>query len=140
MTVKPHVAIASLFYRLSQYGRKSWLWLILAVLGSFAIWDNWPLAVYGNLGNLYQPISIDIFPYGVLAGILLVFLIVKGDIPQRKRLGYLAIASYFLVPYVSPPSVTIYLLIFFTHTPTRSNKLIVYLLLWALAVTGYLTL
>jgi hypothetical protein len=134
LTIKPQIVVTAIAYKLHQYGRKEWLWLVMAGVLSLLIWGFWPNRMFYNWQHgLYQPVSLDIFPFGLLIGTPLLYLAWKRD-----SLHLVALTGYFFTPYVSHGSIFVYTVLIFA-TFTTSYRLIIYAALWlfAIAVAWY---
>jgi len=129
MSVKPQVlGGGALSYWLNLDVRRKVL-VTLPLLGSFLVsilmYGFWPLQ--RNLDGL-SPIDFSLWPYGIPVGLLMLSWSIWRNKPT---LG--ALATYFLVPYMSPSSLFIYTAVLFSKAP-KWVSIIIFVLLWAFAL------
>ena len=127
MSVKPQVfglgAVTHWLHQKREDKVKTALPFFIILLLSFLIYGVWPLQI--NPNDLYQTVDMSPWPYGIPIGLLLFGWAIWKNQPLIGGL-----ATFFLVPYVSPSSVFIYLAVLFSKAP---KWLIVstYVFLWA---------
>ncbi len=129
ITIKPHVIGTAVIAKLRHCTRQQWLWLVTAVILSLLIWWNWPVRMVSNWHDgVYHPLSFDVFPYGVPVGLAALYYGWK-----RSNPAFLALATYFLTPYVGPGSIIVYAAIVFSKAHT-AVRVALFLLLWVIAL------
>lgn len=126
MVIKPQVIGLAALFRLREYGRNDVLMLFGVGIASLLIWGAWPVAMVRNWGTgVYTPLSMDVWPWGIPVGLCLLWLAWKS----RSKIPA-PIATFFLVPYVGPGSIIVYLaIIFSTHRGTML-RLALWLFAW----------
>lgn len=130
MTIKPQVVGMSALMGIKNYSRKEFL--MLCGIGAFSllVWGPWVLKMFQNWGvGLYQPIDMGIFPYGLPVGLVLLFFAWKND-----SLDAAALSTYFLVPYVGPGSIIVYLAILFSVCKNNWVRIPVWLTISSYAI------
>jgi hypothetical protein len=90
------------------------------------MWANW------HHGLIIDG-SLDIFPYGVPIGLILLYLIWRRHeaMSERQRVVFLTLTMYLFVPYIVGGSVMVYMALIFATFTTR-HRLVVYGALWVL--------
>lgn len=131
MAVKPQTAVLAIVKRLTEYGRRDWLILLGVTAVSFAAWGLWIAPMLLNwIHGPNHAASLDIFPWGILVG-----LVVIGLFWREMTMPQLAIASYLFTPFVTPSALFVPVTMVMVTFSTK-YRLIVYGLLWLLAVTA----
>ncbi|MBN1641961.1 MAG: DUF2029 domain-containing protein [Anaerolineae bacterium] len=102
--------------------------LLAVLLLSFLIHGTWPLDIHIN--RLNQTIDCTPWPYGIPVGLALMAWAIKRRQPE---IG--AVATYFLVPYLSPSSLFVYTAVLFSIAP-RWLSIVVFLLMWVIAAVS----
>ena len=130
MSVKPQVLGAgalSYWLNLDRY-RKLWIALPLAVLIllSMLMYGFWPLQI--NPTELNQTVDMSLWPYGIPVGLLMLGYSIWKNKPIVGGL-----ATYFLIPYVSPSSIFIYTAVLFSKAP-KWVSIIIFIFLWSFAL------
>lgn len=129
LTIKPQVAGTAVLFRLQQMTKWQAVAIAAVVIGSLLWLGNWPAMLWHNWQNgVNHAVSMDIFPYGVPFGLLLLAWSIKHE---KSVMG--ALSCYFLAPYVSPSSVFVYTVLIFS-TFSTFPRLIVFALLWIVAL------
>lgn len=118
LAIKPQVIGVAILFKLRDYDRKALLQLGAFLLISLLIWWNWPSVMVDRWirGGGHQPLSLDVFPWGVPAGLILLWIAWR-----RRNVVLGALASYFLTPYVGPGSHIVYAALIFSTAPTPAR-------------------
>lgn len=95
------------------------LFLLLSVL----VWGWWVFPMLDMVKELFAPVNIAPWPYGIPFGLFLLYWGYRNEEPV-----YGALATFFFTPYIAVYSITGYVLILYAKLP-RQWSLIVYLIL-----------
>jgi hypothetical protein len=135
LMVKPQSAIlAALSW--FQVAKNKWLFLApvaCTVTISFIIWGNWPLELIANIqsvNGVMRDVNISPFPWLIPFGIGLIYYIIKRKPANSEILG--AAATYCLVPYFVPHSLTI--LFALLSVSCRRLSILIWALLWTFPI------
>ena len=100
--------------------------LVVVLLLSVLMYGFWPLQI--NPSDLNQSVDMSPWPYGIPVGL---FLLGWSIWKNKPILG--GLATYLLVPYVSPSSLFIYTAVLFSKVP-KWVSVLVFIFLWAFAL------
>lgn len=130
LAIKPQVIGTAILFRLRDYDRRALAYLAAFLLLSLGVWPGWPGEMLGRwwrggeFGG-YKPLSLAIFPYGIPAGVALLWYAWR-----RQNAGLGALSSFFFVPYFGPGSHIVYVVLLLAKGPRRL-RLAGYVAYWA---------
>lgn len=130
LAIKPHTLGGAAFILFFRARRKKQLVFLLSLFAflTLLVYGFWPLAIWQRLPALYHAGDISIWPWGIPAGVVLLWLGYR-----RQSLLWAAPATFFLAPYFGWYSLAGYAAIAFARLPRPVAALLLLLSWLALA-------
>lgn len=124
--IKPQVMGLSILHKLD-------VTCVALVILSLLIWGVWPIRILSGImhGSLYTSISVDIYPYGVPLGLLLLY-------KYRHNTNVLALTTYLFMPYVNIVSLIVYMVVVYDSVTSLRTKICLYVVIWAFFMYLYI--
>lgn len=114
LAAKPQIAGLSAAIIWLRSHKRWWLLVAFGALTgvTLLIWPGWMGVAYGRLGGLDQKFSVDLWPWGILAGIVLAWIAVG-----HRDVLIAAVATYFFLPYINMNSLIVVAVVLAVRLP-----------------------